>query len=241
MRFVFIGLFFLSFNINAQNDELYIHDGGMAAKGVPIPRAGLPVIDIAGFAQFAQEALVAAKQFKERMDSIRTQISEAKNQVNEMKKQGSYYKNMVEGHWNIENIFTNTEASKYLAKSEWKGIYTDIGDIIDLRNEFGLKSDNAVIQGKYDLMLRQYSFQEKTYQLSVKRQKRIVDLMGHFESANTPSKKADLLNSLQVERVQMVNDNKMMSDLDNLMRRQSEIEKKVRINKQTELLLRDDF
>ena len=65
--------------------------------------------------------------------------------------------------------------------------------------------------------------------------------MGHFESANTPSKKADLLNSLQVERVQMVNDNKMMSDLDNLMRRQSEIEKKVRINKQTELLLRDDF
>jgi type IV secretion system protein VirB5 len=205
--------------------------------GVPIPRSGIPVIDVAGIAQFAKEAVTQAKQFKDRMDAVRNQIAEAKNQLDEAKRQGEFYKNMVEGHWSIEDVFNNPAASQYLANSNWESIYSEIGDIDNLRDKFDLKSDNPATQKQYDSMLKQYAFQEKTYNLSVERQNRIMQLTNMLKSADTPSKKADLANSIQFERVQLANDSKMMADLDSLMKRQETLETNSRVLKQKEKLL----
>ncbi|WP_171027768.1 type IV secretion system protein [Photobacterium damselae] len=200
--------------------------------------SGIPVIDVAGIAQMAKDALTQANQFKQRMDSVRQQISEAKNQLDEAKRQGEHYKKMVEGHSDLfENALNDPSASRFLANSQWEDIYSHIGDISSLRDKFDLKSDDPIVQKQYDSILKNYAFQEKTYQASVERYNRITKLTSMLKSADTPAKKADLANSIEFERVQLANDNQLIQDMQELMDRQEAIETKVRIQKKKDKMM----
>ncbi|MCT7947686.1 type IV secretion system protein [Shewanella septentrionalis] len=179
--------------------------------------AGIPVIDIGSLTQMITEGAIRANEFKEN-------ILEARNRLNQMKQQGTHYKDMVDGHFDVEKVLNDPNANKFMALSDWKKIYDDVEDIAELREEFYLFSDDPKKQKIYDDKLRQYSAQKRFYNSSVARNKKMTDLLNEFATATTPAKKEDIANSLRFEQTQLQNDAQMMASLNSLMEQQRRFE-----------------
>ncbi|MGD1336087.1 type IV secretion system protein [Vibrio harveyi] len=174
---------------------------------------GIPVVDVAGIAQFAAEATTRAKDFA-------TSLVEAKKRLTEMKEQGEHYKNMVEGHTDFEDILYDKNLNEYFALDDWQTIYENIDDIADLRKKFDLYSDDPFMQRHYDQQLKQYKMQTMFYESSVQHNKNMNKLMTQYQSANTPSKKADLANAIAFEKTRIENDAQMQQKLQASMEQQ---------------------
>lgn len=185
---------------------------------------GITVYDPTAYMHLLKEAATQARNFKEQMDAVRSQIDEAK-------RQGKFYQDMVNGHWDVEDVLNDPSVSSYLADSEWMSVLNDVNDIYSLRDEFNLKSDDPATQSRYDSLLKNYAFQERNYKASVSRQKRISKLTDMIKSADTPAKKADLANSLQFESVQLANENQLMESMRQLAEQKQQMEQKAREDK----------
>ncbi|WP_394213468.1 type IV secretion system protein [Enterovibrio calviensis] len=180
---------------------------------------GIPVVDVAGIAQMIKDGLVQAQQFKQTLDT-------AKGQLGAIKDQADHYKSMVEGHWDIDDVLNDPNLNSFMALDDWKDIHDSIADITDLRDEFGLYSDDPIVQANYDRAMKSYAVQESIYESTVERQKKMKDLVTQFNLANTPAKKADLSNSIQFEGVQIKNDQMMLKSLYSLMEKEQKLKSK---------------
>lgn len=179
--------------------------------------AGIPVLDIGSLTQMITEGATRANEFKQN-------ILEARNRLNEMKQQSDHYKNMVDGHFDVEKLLNDPTANKFMALDDWKKIHDSVEDIVELREEFYLFSDDPKKQKIYDAKLRQYSAQQKFYNSSVARNKKMKNLLDEFATATTPAKKEDIANTLRFEQTQMQNDVQMMASLNSLMEQQRRFE-----------------
>ncbi|MGL4666593.1 MAG: type IV secretion system protein [Saezia sp.] len=175
--------------------------------------AGIPTIDVAAIARMVTEGAVRANEFKEN-------ILEARNRLNQLKNTGDHYKDMVDGHFDVEKLLNDPNLNKFMALDDWKKIYEGVEDIAELREEFYLFSDDPKKQKIYDDKLRQYSVQKRFYNASVARNKKMTDLLNEFATATTPAKKEDIANSLRFEQTQVQNDAQMMASMNNLMEQQ---------------------
>jgi type IV secretion system protein VirB5 len=173
--------------------------------------SGIPTIDIAGIIQGLQESLVRVQEFKE-------QIKEAKGRLQQLKDTGEHYKEMVDGHFDFEAILNDPLLNEHLALDDWKDIYDDVSDLANLRDEFGMISDDPIIQAKWDKQLQSYSAQQKFYDLSAERNENLTNLLDQFTTATNPAAKADLANSIQFENAQIENDKAMMQTMTELMK-----------------------
>ena len=175
--------------------------------------AGIPTIDIAAIAQMILDGVEQATRFK-------TQMEEAKNRLGEMKSQGDHYKDMVDGHFNFEDVLNNPQSNQFMASENWKDIYNDLTGLGELRQEFGMYSDDPIVQRRYDNKLKQYNAKTKFYKASVDRSNRMSDLLEQFNTATTPSAKDDIANAIRFEQTQVQNDTQMMASLNELMEKQ---------------------
>lgn len=196
--------------------------------------AGIPVMDVTTLAEIIKNAATQANQFRQQMSSMRDQIDEARNQ-------GKFYKDMVNGHWSIEDILNNPLASNYLISDDWKSIINSVNDIAGLRDEFGLVSNNPNTQKQYDEILKTYKFKEETYKKSVERQKRITQLSQRFSQATTPSTKQDLMNSIQFEKMQMENDQHLIDSINQMQTQQITMQQQAQVQQNLKVLLKDNF
>jgi len=189
--------------------------------------SGFPTVDILASVQRGLEYVEQAARFKKEIDAW-------KNQINETKSQGEHYKSMVEGHFDFEDILNDPYVSAFMQRENWND-----GDISDMRNQYGMKSDNPQLQRNYDNILRQQKMQEDMYAVSVKRSERMGDLLNQFDSAKTPAAKDDIANTLRFEQVQMQNDMQMMEYLTATMERQRLLDKGARMRELQRKLLGD--
>lgn len=188
---------------------------------------GIPVVDIAGLTQMITENTARAKEFTQN-------ITEARNRLKQMKQQAEHYKAVAEGHYGFEDVLSDPNINDVIDLSDYSDLYDAIEDVSDLRDEFGLKSDDPVIQRRYDMQLKQFRFQQTLYEKSTKRNQRMSRLLSQFKTATTPSAKEDLGNSINFEKIQMQNEQQMMASMSNMLEKQRrlEVEKaaKARIN-----------
>lgn len=182
-----------------------------------VTASGIPVVDIAGLTQMIVDGLTRAQEFKQNMD-------EARNRLNEMQSTADHYKKMVDGHFNFEDVLNDPYANDFMALDDWKQIYNDSTGLAELRQEFGMYSDDPIVQRQYDNKLRQYNAQTKFYKASVERNKKMQSLLGQFSTATTPAAKEDIANAILFEQTQVQNDAQMMATMNNLMEKQQRLE-----------------
>ncbi|NOI06707.1 type IV secretion system protein [Vibrio anguillarum] len=194
--------------------------------------SGIPVVDVASIAQMLKDGLVRAKEFKD-------QMGEARNRLLEMKSQGEHYKQMVEGHYDFEDVLNDPYLNQFIALDDWKEIYEDAQGLENLRDEFGLYSDDPKIQRRYDNQLRQYQLRQKYYRNSVERNKRMQKLYQEFNGAANPAAKSDIANAISFERMQMQNDDQLMASMDEMMERQQMLERDSAARENTRKLMNE--
>jgi type IV secretion system protein VirB5 len=199
----------------------------LAVPTTQVNASGFPTVDILASIQRGLEYVEQAARFKKEIEAW-------KNEINEMKRQGDHYKSMVEGHFDFEDILNDPYVSAFMQRENWED-----GDISEMRNQYGMKSDNPQLQRNYDNILRQQKIQEDMYGVSVKRSERMSGLLNQFDSAETPAAKADIANSLRFEQVQMQNDTQMMEHLIATMERQRLLDKGARMRELQRKLLGD--
>ncbi len=151
-------------------------------------------------------------------------ITEARNRLNQLKSQAEHYKRMVEGHYGFEEILSDPNLNSIIDLSAYRDLYDAIDDISDLRDEFGLHSNDPGIQRRYDMQLKQYKFQEMLYKRSSERNERMSRLLSQFSTATTPAAKEDLANSINFETMQMQNEQSMMTSMSDMLERQKALE-----------------
>ncbi|OED65897.1 conjugal transfer protein TrbJ [Vibrio tasmaniensis ZS-17] len=197
-----------------------------------VTASGIPVVDIAGLTQMITDGLTRAQEFKQNMD-------EARNRLNEMQSTADHYKKMVDGHFNFEDVLNDPYANDFMALDDWKQIYNDSTGLAELRQEFGMYSDDPVVQRQYDNKLRQYNAQTKFYKASVERNKKMQSLLGQFSTATTPAAKEDIANAIRFEQTQVQNDAQMMAAMNSLMAKQRVMEADSAARASTKLLLNE--
>ncbi|MGY5823574.1 type IV secretion system protein [Vibrio chemaguriensis] len=190
----------------------------------PTYASGIPVVDVAGIAQMITDSATRAQEFSQ-------SISEARNRLNQLKSQAQHYKSMVEGHYGFEEILSDPNLNDVIDLSAYSDLYDAIDDVSDLREEFGLYSDNPVTQRRYDMQLKQFKFQETLYERSVKRQERMSRLLSQFSTATTPAAKEDLGNAINFEKMLMENEQDMMTAMSEMLEHQKQLEIEKRLNR----------
>ncbi len=178
---------------------------------------GIPVVDVASILQMITDGLQEAQQFAQN-------IQEAQNRLNELKSQGEHYKDMVEGHYNFEDLINDPNINQFMDLSDWKEIYDDTSDLAALRDEFDLHSDNPALQRRYDRKLKQLSTQKKYYEATINRNNQLSDLLDQFNMATTPAAKEDIANAIALHQGQIENDKQMMNAMNSLMKEQQALE-----------------
>ena len=181
--------------------------------------SGIPVVDVAGITQMITDSAARAKEFTQ-------SINEARNRLNQLKKDAEHYKRMVEGHYGFEEILSDPGINDVIDLSDYDDLYDAVDDISDLRSEFGLYSDDPVVQRRYDMQLKQLRFQEALYERSAKRNERMSRLLSQFGTATNPAAKADLGNAINYEKTLMENEQDMMIAMSNMLERQTQLEAK---------------
>lgn len=199
-----------------------------------VTASGIPVVDIAGLTQMITDGLARAKEFKQNMD-------EARNRLNEMQSTADHYKKMVDGHFNFEDVLNDPYANDFMALDDWKQIYNDSTGLAELRQEFGMYSDDPVVQRQYDNKLRQYNAQTKFYKASVERNKKMQSLLGQFSTAQTPAAKEDIANAIRFEQTQVQNDAQMMATMNTMMEKQRILEAGKRSDEKVKLMFGEGF
>jgi type IV secretion system protein VirB5 len=180
---------------------------------------GIPVVDVAGLTQMVLDNTTRASEFAET-------ITEARNRLSQLKDQANHYKSMVEGHYHFEDTLTDRKTSRLFELHGYRDLYDTIDDVADLRNEYGLHSDDPVTQRHYDMELKQLRLQETLYKQSTERQQRMSTLLRQFGQAKTPATKADLANSIHFEKMQMENEQTMMEAMTDMLEKQKRLEAK---------------
>ena len=207
---------------------------GMLAFPLSVSASGIPVVDIAGLLQMVTDGLARAQEFKQNMD-------EARNRLGEMKSTADHYKDMVDGHYNFEDILNDPYANQFMAMDDWKQIYDDSTGLAELRQEFDMFSDDPQVQRRYDNKLRMYNAQTKYYKASVERNKKMQTLLIQFSTATTPASKSDIANTIRFEQTQVQNDAQMMATLNKLMENQQRLENGAAARESTRRLLNEGY
>ncbi|WP_261887510.1 type IV secretion system protein [Vibrio aerogenes] len=180
--------------------------------------SGIPVVDVASIAQMVQQAAIRARQF---LQTIET----ARNNLAAIKAQSDYYQSMVEGHpISYEAILYDPNLRKLADMSGWQALYESVQDVSDLRQSYGLLSDNQATQLKYDQALRDFKIQQQLYQTASQRNKNILKLLDEFGTATTPATKSDLANSINFQVAALQNEQKMMEAFSTISHRKAQLE-----------------
>ncbi|WP_087019124.1 type IV secretion system protein [Thaumasiovibrio subtropicus] len=182
----------------------------------PAFSAGIPVVDAVGNAQFAMETAQNAIRFQQ-------ELQQSITQYNELINQGDFYADMVNGHWNIEEIFNQPDFVKNIATANWQDAFDAI-DPSSLRSAYGLESVIPEVQAKFDNFIKQNEMLKTMYEQSFDRQARIENLHSQMSSATTPAQKDDLANAIKYEQMQIQNDAQILDNMNKLIAHELKLE-----------------
>lgn len=196
--------------------------------------SGIPVVDIAAITQVIMEGTLRAQEFEQNMQA-------AKNRLSEMKSTADHYKEMVDGHFNYEDILNAPSTNDFMAMEDWKAIYHKTAALTDLRKAFNMHSKNPHRQRQYDRELIEYDLQKKSYDAAVERNQRMQSLLGQFSTATTPAAKEDIANAISFEQTQIQNDTQMAAAMNTLLEKQDLLEHEAQARENIRIMMNEGF
>lgn len=186
-----------------------------------INAVGIPTLDAATGLILINNALQQAQEAMEALKTAKDGISQAKDQYDD-------FKSIATGNDKLGDFLNNPTLNKTLPMGDWADVYKNVQDISSLRERYGLKSDNASVQAKFDRWLAGIDALQRNYDASTERVKNAEQLRGQLNVVLTPQQKADLQLRYQQELLEQQNQHMRMLNMKILMEQQEKIEDKKR-------------
>ncbi|OEF63568.1 hypothetical protein OAA_13870 [Vibrio cyclitrophicus 1F175] len=218
--------------------------GVLLAAPLTSNATGIPVVDVASLTQMVTDNLATAKQWGMEAKQWATQngidldkYAESVKQGKELVDQGQHYKEMVDGHFNFEDVLNDPLANQFANLEQWSDVYGELNEINNLREKYGIQKDWAERMGNYDTSLQKLALLEKFYDQSIKRNRRMKSLLERFETVDTPAAKADLANTINYEQTQIQNDNQAFAAMQSAMKEEADLKHSIESQRKIDVLL----
>lgn len=167
-----------------------------AAAGITPTLAGVPTNDILALRQRLQNAQQQAREALAQLDKAKEAISQAKSQY-------EHYKGIVQGNDKLGEFLNDPYVNQLLPAKEWQDIYTQAKDLPQLRQRYGLVSDNPQVQAAFDKLLSQADVLEKQYKATNTRLEHAKGLRNRLNSVETPKEREQLALRYQQENLEL--------------------------------------
>ena len=154
--------------------------------------SGIPVLDVAAIAKTVEEGLTRAQEAANNLAKLKEQYEQSVKYAEDQKKR-------LEGFSDFSNGFDS--ASSYMKDSLDQITKEASTNLSDARRSYGLTSESANIQARYDSTLKKIKIYEDFNDNLQNRAKRMQKMQESFIAATTPQEKADLANQLNVEKL----------------------------------------
>jgi type IV secretion system protein VirB5 len=189
----------------------------IAFVSLPALATGIPTVDVAAGLLLQQNAVAQAAQ-------AASALKQALDGITQARQQYENYKSIITGNDKLGDFLNNPELNKMLPMGDWADMYSTVKDIASLRERYGLKSDNASVQEKFDKILAGADALQRTYDASTQRVKDAEQLRAQLNQVETPQQKADLQLRYQQELIEQQNDQMRLTNLQMLQQQQETIE-----------------
>lgn len=187
--------------------------------GAPVVDAGIPTIDPTAIAQMAANAQAQAQQAMDALDTAKEGIEQARSQY-------EAHKQMITGNDRLGDFLNNPALNKMLPLSDWADLYESVRDIGELRDRYGLNSDDPRVQSKFDKLLAVADALERTYEASNERVRNAESLRGKLNEVETPQQKEDLQLRYQHEMLELQVQQMRLGEVQMLVAQQEKMQKK---------------
>lgn len=194
----------------------------LIASAVPALATGIPTLDAMTAALLESNALAQAKQALEALNTVKDGIRQAEQQYNN-------YKGIVTGNDKLGAFLDNPSVNKVLPLGEWSDVYDTAQDIASLRDRYGLTSDNASVQAKFDRMLSAMDALERNYKATTERVSNAEQLRAKLNEVQTPQQKEDLQLRYQQELLEQQNQQMRLANMKMLQEEQEKLEDQKRV------------
>lgn len=180
--------------------------------------SGIPTVDAAGIATTIAENLKTLEQLKEQLNAAKEQIQQAKDFAkNEIRR--------FEGNWNLGDLISNDDFLRTLPK-EAKDILignANTFNLDNLRNKYGLSSDNPLTQKSYDALMKYTERMNNVYENTLKRIKNLEKLKVLANTATTPAQKQDVANKLALEQLSFNQEQQALKQMEEAIKTQESL------------------
>lgn len=182
---------------------------------------GVPTLDAVTATILESNAMAQAKQALEALNTAKDAIREAEREYNN-------YKSIVTGNDQLGGFLNNPALNQVLPLGEWSDVYSSARDIARLRDRYGLTSDNASVQDKFDRMLSVTDALERNFNASTERVNNAEQLRVRLNEVQTPQQKEDLQLRYQQELIEQQNQQMRLANMQMLQKQQEKLESKKR-------------
>lgn len=182
---------------------------------------GIPTVDVASITQMVVNAQQQAQQ-------ALAQLNEAKNAIAQAKSQYEHYKGIMEGNNKLGDFLNDPTLNQLLPTKDWRDIYNNVKDLSDLRERYGLTSNDPNVQAAFDKLLSQAGVLENAYDASNDRIKNAQALRDQLNLVQTPADREQLGLRYQQELLELQNQQIQLQNAKMLMEQQDKIENKKR-------------
>jgi type IV secretion system protein VirB5 len=193
----------------------------MLTGALPAMAIGVPTVDAITAGLLESNALAQAKQALEALNTAKDAIREAERQYNN-------YKSIVTGNDQLGGFLNNPALNQVLPMGEWSDVYSSARDIARLRDRYGLTSDNASVQEKFDQLLSVTDALERNFNASTERVNNAQQLRSRLNEVQTPQQKEDLQLRYQQELIEQQNQQMRLANMQMLQQQQEKMGNKKR-------------
>jgi type IV secretion system protein VirB5 len=193
----------------------------MLAAAPSVNATGIPTLDVATGIILSNNALAQAQQALDALNQAKEGIEQAKAQYDN-------YKSLISGNSNMGDFLDNPTLNKVMPLSAWGDVYSDAKQLPELRQRYGLQSDDALIQKEFDKLLSATGVLEANYDASTQRVKNAEQLREQLNVVETPQQKQDLQLRYQQELLELQNQQMRMENMKMLVEQKEKLENKQR-------------
>jgi len=201
-----------------------------AAAGITPTLADVPTVDIPALRQMLQNAQQQAREALAQLDKAKEAISQAKSQY-------EHYKGIVQGNDKLGEFLNDPYVNQLLPAKEWQDIYTQAKDLPQLRQRYGLVSDNPQVQAAFDKLLSQADVLEKQYKATNTRLEHAKGLRNRLNSVETPKEREQLALRYQQEILELQSQQVQLQNSRYLMEQKDKMENEKRAQDYTDYML----
>ncbi|WP_440057910.1 P-type DNA transfer protein VirB5 [Pseudomonas fragariae (ex Marin et al. 2024)] len=178
---------------------------------------GIPTLDAATGLILSENAMAQAKQ-------AASALSTAKDGIMQVKEQYDNYKSIVTGNDKLGAFLNNPKVNQILPMGDWADVYNTGQDIVALRDRYGLTSENASVQQKFDRLLSAANSLERMYDASTERVRNAAELRARLDIVQTPQQKEDLQLRYQQELIELQNQQMRLANMQMLQQQQEKMQ-----------------